>query len=149
MALFTAWYADSHAWLIKPALGHVACGLGDGWLRLAMVGAGWLAVCCVVCVCCEAGDVGSGGFIENCAILHLNSLLCLVFVWLCVVAGGGLRQWQGIHQQDIHWRSEFPTGGDGGVRCERLSLKQAPPINPDCLLLVGGRVSLTGFLKGS
>ena len=56
---------------MKPALGHVTCGLGGaGGLRLAVVGAGWLAVCvvrcvgvCVFVVMRAAGDVGCGGLV--------------------------------------------------------------------------------------
>ncbi len=57
---------------MKPALGHVACGLGGAsGLRSALVGAGWLGLCvarCVgVCVCGEdaAGDVGCVGLVVD------------------------------------------------------------------------------------
>ena len=80
---------------MKPALGHVTCGLGgaDG-LRLAVVGAGWLAgcVCCAVLVGwwwleVRAGDVGCVALRVDAIWLVVCWLVCLLN-WLVDVGGG-------------------------------------------------------------
>jgi len=96
----------------------------------------WLLVWWLV-KCWRVGRCRGFGNVEHDSMLHLSSN-CLL------VAGGGLRRWRDIHRQDIHWRcmswqqQPHQVGGDGGVRCERLSLKQAPPINP----AMAGRLSV-------
>ena len=97
---------------MKPALGHVTCGLGGaGGLRLAVVGAGWLGcVCCAVCRCvlCVCGEDARRAM---CAW----DCLWMWFVFAFSLLAGGLVEWR------LNWLVEFVSG----VLCEFVSARRA------------------------